>query len=245
VVVLVATVVPSAGQAQDDDRYPQWFIQPPTSNRTLWAVGYAQTYLNWTESVREAKADAYDRMLRTRGVRIAGERLFEAVPGRAQAYRGESFSETVIPDTLRRVAFVDSARVGDLTLVLAGWRPDGAAPTLPSAAQTRMSFAEAAPSWTHRTPASSDRLVTVAVAPRYYYATSSWALAERRGRQRLALRASAALRELRKTSEQSQHAVTSLRTDVRLRNVQVRRRWMGDSGCYVLVEGLVEETFTE
>lgn len=255
VLILCWAVVPSSADAQNPACYPHWFIQSPSDGQTLsnglndeqtlWAVGYAKTYLNWSASVEAAKSDAYERLRRLQGVRVSGERLFEAAPGQGQAYQGESFTEKILSDTLRNVAFVDSARTKELTVVLAGWRPDGRLPRLTSGAREAVSFSENAPAWTQRMPRAENRLIAVAVAPRFYYLSSSWALAERRGRQRLALQASANFQELRRSLEGSQHTVTSLQTDVRLRNVQVRRRWMDESGCYVLIEGVAERTYTE
>lgn len=242
----VALVVISLGGGQRplfaQESYPAWFHTMPSSDRALWAVGYARGYTELEAGMDEARSDAYERLRFARRVTVEGERLFEAVPGRRMAFRGEDFTETGRPDTLTAVSYVDSAQAGGMTLVLAVWTPDGESRPVPASLQHRIPFSKEEPPWV-RSPGERGEDVrrAVGIAPRYYHLESSWRLAEERGRHRLALEAVSKLRELDRTTEDDRHLVQSVQTGVRLRRVQVLARWADEETCYVLLEGGVDQ----
>lgn len=218
-------------------RYPAWFVHPP-SEGGHWAVGYARTYATWSTSVAEARADAYTRLHRRWELRLNGERLYEAVPGLPMAFRGARQESTPLQDTLRAVTYVDSARVGALTLVLAhvpeSDTVDGFPPPVVSLSRP---FAADPPSWVeHGRSSSGETVRAVGVAPRYYYPASSWTLAEHYARWELAVRAGAHVDRLRKTTSDRQHTVMRVRADVEMRRVRVVARWQDADACYVLME---------
>ena len=232
-------------QASLDDpdplRYPAWFVHPPSSAGGHWAIGYARTHATWRTSVAEARADAYTRLRRRWGLHISGERLYETVPGHPMAFRGARQDAMPLRDTLRAVTYVDSARVGTLTLILAhAPEPDATEGTLPSVEAPPRSFAEDAPPWVDREqPLSANTVRAVGIAPRYYYSASSWRLAERHARWELAVRAEAQIDRLRNTDSRGQHTMTRVSVDVEMRRVQVIARWQNADACYVLMEAKV------
>lgn len=236
---LLLAVTGTSQSAFSQEGYPTWFHSMPSSDRSLWAVGYARGYTDLGAGMDEAKTDAYERLRLARHVTVEGEKLFEAVPGHQMAFRGQEFTETGQPDTLTSVSYVDSLKAAGMTLVLAAWTPDGEAPAFPASARTRSSFSEEPPRWV-RTGGEGERQA-VGVAPRYYHLENSWRLAEERGRRRLALQAASKLSGLDRTTEDDRHLVQSVQTGVRLRRIQVLARWADEESCYVLVEGAVDQ----
>lgn len=225
-------------------RYPGWFRSMPQPEEGLWAVGYAQGYSTLESGIDSAKADAYERLRRDRRVTLEGEKLYESAPGFRQSLEGTSYAETGLPDTLRSVAYLDSAKAGGMTLVLAAWAPEGASPNgLPGGPQSgRAPFRVDPPSWVRdRVEGGAGRTRAVGRAPRYYYLQSSWRRAEKRARRQLAFRAASKVERLEKNAEDWRHGVTALKTNVRLRRVQTLARWADENTCYVLVEGTVGE----
>lgn len=229
-------------RALAQETYPAWFQSMPSSDRGLWAVGYAPGYTDLEAGMEEARTDAYERLRYARRVTVEGERLYESVPGHRMAFRGEKFTETGRPDTLTSVSYVDSVQAASMTLVLAAWTPDGDTPAVPASLQHRTSFSDSPPSWVRSTEEGGDKVRRViGIAPRYYHLESSWRLAEKRARRRLAIQAAAKLQGLDRTTEDDRHLVQSVQTGVRLRQIQVLSRWADDESCYVLVEGVVDE----
>jgi hypothetical protein len=193
-----------------------------------------------------AKKDAYESLRRAVRVVVIGEKLYEAAPGYATAVQGERFVETGLPDTLRAVTYVDSLRAGDMTLVLAAWSETGS-PSSPGTEGARSSFAQTPPSWVQQAlegegaagRQSAQR--AVGIAPRYYNLESSWELAEKRARRKLAFRAATKVESLDKSTQDYRHNVRSVTTGVDLRNVQVHARWADEENCYVLTTARVED----
>lgn len=236
--LLAAPFVTEAHPADDPEPVPAWFVQPPSSNG-LWAVGYARTYATWTTSVAEAKADAYTRLRHRWAAQLTGERLYETTPGVPMTFRGARQERTPLRDTLRSVTYVDSARIGKLTVVLAHVpTTKGHSPAPVSA--LRRPFSETPPDWVDGGPAPEGPTVrAVGIAPRYYYPASSWALAEHYGWWTLAARAAARVDRLRQTTAGIQHTVTRVRASATLRRVRVVARWQDADACYVLLEASV------
>lgn len=215
----------------------------PPPDHTLWAVGYARGYSTLDAGMEAAKADAYERLRRTRRVTIKGERLYEDPPGFQMRFVGSNFTETGLPDTLRSVTYVDSLQAGGMTLVLAGWTSDGGGPrTVPSTG--REAFAETPPAWVQG-KGDTGPSEAVGRASRFYHLENSWHRAEKQARRQLALQAATKIRRLNKDAGDWQHDVLSLQTEVRLRRVQTVARWADADACYVLVEGVVDEVLIE
>jgi hypothetical protein len=215
----------------------------PVSDSTLWAVGYARGYNTLEAGLEAAKTDAYERLRRVRRTTIEGEKLYENAPGFGTSFQGSRFTETGLPDTLRSVTYVDSTRAGGMTLVLAAWTPKAQTPRLSPSFRQNVPFSPQPPSWVQTGPSEgTGTRSAIGRAPQYYYQEHSWHRAEKRARHRLAFQAASKIERLQKSTDDWQHGVTSLKTKVRLRNVQAVARWMGQGTCYVLVEGTVEET---
>jgi len=217
----------------------------PQSGAGLWAVGYARGYNTLEAGLAAAKRDAYARLRRDRRRILEGEKLYEGAPGFQTSFEGASFANTGLPDTLRSVAYVDSLRVGGMTLVLAAWAPSRGPPDARPAGR-RASFADASPLWIQNgVDGDSARARAVGRASRYYYLEHSWRRAETRARRRLAFQAGAKIERLKESTEDWRHDVTSVQTRARLRNVQTLARWADGETCYVLVEGTVDEVLIE
>jgi len=247
--VLALVVVGSGGdqrvQAQNQSSYPTWFKTTPSGSSVLWAVGYAPGYSKLQDGLEAAKKDAYDALRRARRVVIIGEKLYESAPGYGTSIEGKKFVEMGLPDTLRSVNYVDSLNAAGMTLVLAAWS-SGDPPSLPSSLRRRGAFSESSPSWVQKSRNGAlEGNRAVGVAPRYYNREHSWALAEKRARQKLAFEAATKVRSLTKKTEDWRHDVRSLTTGVDLRNVQVRSRWEGNENCYVLIEGQVKDVLLD
>lgn len=226
--------------------YPTWFRSMPAPGPALWAVGYARGYGDLETGMEEARADAYERLRRTRRAVVEGEKLYESAPGFQMSFEGAFFTETGLPDTLRSVTYADSAMAGGMTLVLAAWAPSGEPPRTLSAPEGRAPFPEEPPSWVRNGAPDGPKMKrAVGRARRYYYLENSWRRAERRARRRLAFQATAKVERLEKSTEDWRHGVTSIETKARLRRVQATARWAGEETCYVLVEGRVEEASVE
>lgn len=212
----------------------------PQSEKGLWAVGYARGYSTLEGGMTAAKEDAYARLRRDRRRVLEGEKLYERAPGFRTSFEGANFTETGLPDTLRSVAYLDSAKAGGMTLVLAAWTPDEPSPaSLPNG---RGQFPSDPPSWVRNgVEVSAGKTRAVGQAPRYYYLQNSWRRAETRARRRLAFRTASKIERLEKSTEDWRHGVTALKTTVRLRRVQTVARWADEKTCYVLVEGTVDE----
>ena len=145
-------------RSQPEIAYPSWFARPPVGGG-LWAVGYARTYATWSTSVAEARNDAYQRLRHRWGARFVADRLYQATPGQALAFRGAKQDMRPLRDTLHHVSYVDSAQVGRLTLVLAHVPIDDASASVDTAhislqglrmssrRSSRQSFAGPEPSW--------------------------------------------------------------------------------------------------
>lgn len=244
---LVAVSLGSQGVwAQQSHRYPAWFRTPPSGNGALWAVGYAPAYSDLQDGIPKAKEDAYEALRRAVRVVVIGEKLYEAAPGYGTALQGENFVETGLPDTLRSVSYVDSLKAGGMTLVLAQWSQanTGAAP---AASGSRASFSKTPPSWVKneltggQSGAERGPKRAVGIAPRYYNLETSWRLAEKRARRKIAFKAATKVESLDKSTQAYRHDVRSVTTGVDLRKVQVLARWADDENCYVLTTARVEE----
>lgn len=237
---LALVVVLSGGgrRVQAQDAYPTWFRAPPSSDSVLWAVGYAPGYADPQDGMPAAKTDAYEALRRARRVVLMGEKLYESAPGFGTAAQGKDFVELGRPDTLRSVAYVDSAKAAGMTLVLAAWPGDRDV----SAPSGRTPFPQRRPAWVQASLSGSlEGSRAVGVAPRYYNLETSWRRAEKRARQKLAFQAATSVRSLDKSTEDWRHDVRSVTTGVDFRRLQVRARWADDEHCYVLVEARVEE----
>lgn len=226
--------------------YPEWFRSMPASGPALWAVGYARGYSSLEAGMDSARAGAYERLRRTRQTVVEGEKLYESAPGFQMSFEGANFTETGLPDTLQPVTYVDSARAGGMTLVLAAWAPGGEPPKTLSAPEGRASFSEEPPSWVRNgAPDGPETKRAIGSAQRYYYLESSWRRAERRARYQLAFQAISKIERLKKSTEDWRHGVMSIKTKARLRRVQATARWANEETCFVLVEGRVEEASVE
>lgn len=235
---LVVVLGDGGQRVQAQAAYPTWFRAPPSSDSVLWAVGYAPGYADLQDGMPAAKTNAYESLRRARRVVVMGEKLYESAPGYGTAAQGEDFVELGRPDTLRSVAYVDSAKAGGMTLVLAAWPGDRTV----SAPPGRAPFSESRPAWVQASlNGSLEGSRAVGVAPRYYNLETSWRRAEKRARQKLAFQAATSVRSLDKKTEDWRHDVRSVTTGVDLRRLQVRARWADDEHCYVLVEARVEE----
>lgn len=240
--VLLVGLGSSSAFAQSEG-YPGWFQSMPSSEEELWAVGYAPSYFYFESGVEEAKADAYERLRRAYQVTISGEQFFEAVPGGEAAFRGQDFSEEQLPDTLRSVSYADSAQVGGMTLVLAGWAPGDEEADPPASLRGRGPFSEEPPAWAQESDGDVRR--AVGIAPRYYRAESSWQLAERRARRQIAFRAGTQLQALHRAIGERRRSIWRAITSVQLRHVQTKARWTDGDLYYVLVSGTVGEVQLE
>lgn len=216
--------------------YPGWFLETPRDAHALFAVGYARDYDDARIAYARARADARTRLRHARRLTLRGEQLFETLPGRGAAFRGDSFTEEAAIDSLRHVAFLDSMQTAGMTLVLAAWHPDGQAVRLDAASAARCPMSAAPPAWTRHAPRPERGVRAVGVAPRYFYPESSWDAAERHARQQLALHVTTQFRQLHRFLDGSLHTVMAARTDVVLHHVQVLARWQDDAAAYVLVE---------
>ena len=249
--VLVAGGLGNQGvRAQQSHRYPAWFRAPPSGSDALWAVGYAQAYSDLQDGTPKAKRDAYEALRRAVRVVVIGEKLYEAAPGYGTSLQGENFVETGLPDTLRSVAYVDSLKAGGMTLVLAKWSESGSA-SAPPASGSPASFSQTPPSWVKNelTGGQEGRgrapKRAVGIAPRYYNLETSWRLAEKRARRKIAFKAATKVESLDKSTQAYRHDVRSVTTGVDLRQVQVLARWADDENCYVLTTARVEEVLLE
>lgn len=246
VVLLVSLVGGRPAAIAQDPAYPAWFRTMPSSNQTLWAVGYAHGYTDLEDGMPAAKADAYERLRRSKRAVVATERRYEAAPGFGTSVEGARVTETELPDTLRSVTYVDSLTVAGMTLVLAAWTPDGASARTPLVAGGRAPFAERPPPWVRAEGENgAEGWRAVGRAPRYFYLETTWQRAERRARSQLAFRAASKVKRLQKSTDDWRHDVFSVSSKVRLRRVQVTARWADEETCYVLVEGLVDEVLIE
>jgi len=217
----------------------------PSSGQGLWAVGYARRYSALRAGMDSAKADAYERLRRDRGMTMRGEKLYESAPGSQTSFEGAKFAETGLVDTLRSVRYVDSLNAAGMTLVLAVWTPEDSSRN-ESVPRGRGPFSEASPPWIRAEMESGSEVVrAVGRSARYYYLQNSWRRAEERARQRLAFTAATKIRRLEKSTGDWRHDVTSIQTKVRLRRVQTLARWADEERCYVLVEGTVEDVLIE
>lgn len=235
----LVVVLSGGGQrVQAQDAYPTWFRAPPSNDSLLWAVGYGPGYADLQDGMPAAKSDAYESLRRARRVVVMGEKLYESAPGYGTAAQGRDFVELGRPDTLRSVAYVDSAKAGGMTLVLAAWPGDRER----SAPPGRTPFPESRPAWVQASlNGSLEGARAMGTAPRYYNRETSWRRAEKRARQKLAFQAATSVRSLDKNTEDWRHDVRSVTTGVDLRRLQVRARWADDEHCYVLVQARVEE----
>lgn len=250
--VLALVVVASGGgqrvQAQKGQKntYPAWFkSSPPGGSSVLWAVGYAPAYDSLSDGMEMAKSSAYESLRRARRVVIIGQKLYEDAPGYATAQQGEAFVEIGLPDTLRAVSYVDSLKAAGMTLVLAAWGQDSPR-SLSSSRSLRSSFSKKRPSWVEKGMTGSlTGQRAIGVAERFYNLETSWDLAEKRARRKLAFKAASKIESLGKNTEAWRHGVRSVTTGVDLRRVQVLARWADDENCYVLTEGTVHEVLVK
>jgi hypothetical protein len=221
----------------------------PQPEGSLWAVGYAPGYSAVEDGMGAARRDAYSRLRADRQRILEGEKLYESVPGFRQSLEGTRFAERGLPDTLRSVAYLDSANASGMTLVLAAWTPEGDAPeSFLKPPDGRKRFAPNPPAWVQdgakggRDEAGGSRAAGRAVgqAPRYYYLQNSWRQAEARVRRQLAFQVTSKIERLEKSAEDWRHSVTAIKTGAYLRNVQTLARWADEKTCYVLVEGTAD-----
>jgi len=244
--MLTAGLVGTSNALAQKPSYPAWFRQMPTSDSALWAVGYARGYRTLSAGMEAAKTDAYERLRRGRRMTIKGEKLYENAPGFQMSFEGARFTEMGRPDTLRSVTYVDSAKAAGMTVVLAAWTPGGAPPSLSSSFKGKTSFSKTPPSWVQAGPKmGAKRKRVLGRASQYYHRENSWTQAEKRGRHRLAFQAASKIERLQKNTNDWEHDVISIQTKVRLRHAQTVARWSGGNTCYVLVEGIVEETLID
>lgn len=208
--------------------YPSWFLQMPRETGLVTAVGYAPRYHTLEASAEEAQRDAIEKLALAVRAEVHGEVFLEATAGGETAHRGASYEEKATA-TPAWVA-LDTATVGDMTLVLVGTRrPDTGALREPAALTAEP------PAWVNSLPVDSAGLVAVGVAPAYFYEHSAWVEAERNARRALAHQAVTRLAKVDRRAGDVSGSVTRAGTSAVLGGAQVVARWRDSRRVAVLI----------
>lgn len=225
VAVLGASLLVLPGQSA----YPPWFLHMPNVDGVMFAVGYAPPHVTFEDAALAASQDARRQLGLVLRSEVRVEVLLETKPGGQVFFRGETFSEDGVPDSAVSVVYLDTAQVGDMTLVLAASAPV-ATPTVASLA----ALSDQAPAWTTSLPSRKTGLYAVGVAPKYSYEHNCWLEAERHARRQLAFSVVTRQRQLSRAVEGWGSDVTASATSVILRGALVEARWRNERVCFVL-----------
>ncbi|MBC8234656.1 hypothetical protein H8E77_34365 [bacterium] len=216
--------------------YPQWFMRPPLSESTQWAVGYCSTYFRQEESLAQAVQDGIHRLGQSLAVRVTGERIF-LNDNLGWRLIGEKFEitvpEAVIEDAKERHKVVQTYVDKHLTLVLVSL--SDAAEQL-SLSNTHAPMPDK-PKWVEQPPQQPGYLYAQGHCDWYYHEEEAWEAAERNALISLALARQMKLRKWLTQWNEWTEAISTERTDVLLEGIQVVARWRDDKtkDHYVLI----------
>lgn len=228
----------AAAMAREEMRreYPQWFMRPPPSDSTPWAVGYCSTYFRKEESLAQAIQDGIHRLAQSLAVRVTGERIFlnDDLGWRSM---GEKF-EITVPEAVLEYArehykVVETYVDKHLTLVLLSL---GEAAEQISSSNTHAPMPDK-PKWVEQPPKQPGYLYAQGHCDWYYHEDEAWQAAERNALISLALARQMILRQWMKQWDKRTEALSTARTDVLLEGSQVVARWRDDKtkDHYVLI----------
>jgi nucleotide-binding universal stress UspA family protein len=226
-VMFAAALVPVGDGGAARREYPSWFIDMPRESGVVTAVGYAPRYHSDSSSADEARQDAMDRLALAVASEVRGEMLIEATSGGETAYRGSSYDERA--GAAPRGVVLDTAKAGDMTLVLVGTSRPSRLNDVP-----RLMSAEP-PEWVSAQPVDGEGLVAVGVAPAYFYEHSAWVEAERNARRALAHQAVTRVAQLGKRAGDDGGSLTRAATAALLQNAQVVSRWRDSQRVFVMI----------
>jgi hypothetical protein len=92
------------------------------------------------------------------------------------------------------------------------------------------------PGWVEAPPQTGDYVYAMGVAPQYFYESSSWDAAEKRGRFNLARNIKVTLETMQKVGDQSGQEIRNEEVSEALRDIEVVHRWRDVSrGLYYVL----------
>ena len=210
--------------------YPEWFMQMPLVDDTLYAVGYSYVSKLHPEN---SYGEALENLVTNLACFMSSEVEIEwkyIQRGYETAVLGGGSVEIPLHSVSPKVVEVkDTAVVGDMFIILGKMYSPGV--------RGRKEYIHR---WWEKVPDSEKFIYAVGTSPLYYHEENSWILAEKNARINLAASILLQIKALMKMYENNVEKVVEEKVDnVKLSNVQVVARKMiyisGSRVCYVLV----------
>ena len=226
------------GFQERESKYPEWFVNPPTSEDNLFSVGYSRRFYESTTSFQLARDSGNVQLA------IHYSSLYRFKREMVNMEWGELVDNEIrrdeIPLSVIDATIIDSILTDKLAIMLVASNP---APMLD--ASLMIEFSSEPPNWINNPPRPTIFIYSVGTAPIYVDESNSWLEAEKNARFSLAAEVKLEIQSMTMVYNEIETRTTRISSEVRLDHIEVIDRWRDSRNCYVLSRVAISNTSTE